>query len=173
MWVLSFYLIMNEIFKDIPDYEGIYQVSNLGNVKSLKNGKERMLAKVVDSVGYYRVVLFKNGNQKTFKTHQLIAMAFLGHKPNGNKIVVDHIDNNKLNNRLDNLQLISQRENLSKDKKYTSKYQGAYWRKDASKWISLIRINGRLKYLGYFKTEYDAHLAYQSALKQINSKQLL
>lgn len=158
---------MNEIWKDIPEYEGIYQVSNLGNVKSIRKGKEKILSKRITSSGYVLCSLFKNGVLKQIQEHQLVAMAFLGHKPNGNRIVVDHIDNNKLNNHVDNLQLLSNRENTTKDTKSTNKYAGAYWRKDVSKWISLIRINGRLKYLGYFKTEYDAHLAYQNAFKQL------
>jgi hypothetical protein len=159
---------MQEIFKDIPDYEGIYLVSNLGNVKSLKFGKERILSKGLDGHGYYNVTLFKDGNPKTFTIHQLVAMVFLNHKPNGNTIVVDHIDNNKLNNRLDNLQIISQRKNTSKDKKGTSKYTGVYWYKNRCKWRAEIKILGKIKYLGCFETELDAHLSYQNALKQIS-----
>jgi hypothetical protein len=156
-----------EIFKDIPDYEGIYQVSNLGNVKSLKNGKEKILWKNKKVSGYYCVGLSKNNTRKFFKTHQLVAIAFLGHKPDGHKLVVDHIDNDRLNNRLDNLQLISQRKNTSKDRKGTSKYTGVYWHKNRNKWRAEIKISGKRKYLGLFETEYHAHLAYQNALKQL------
>lgn len=170
---------MQEIWKDVPDYEGIYQVSNLGNVKSLsrvvlRHGKypfmckEKNLYKGMTTSGYYYCNLKKNGNQKNFAIHQLVAMAFLNHKPNGYKLVVDHIDNNKLNNRLDNLQLISHRENISKDRKGTSKYTGVLWHKRDNKWMSYITVCGKRKHLGYFETEYDAHLAYQTALKQIS-----
>jgi SET domain-containing protein len=167
MWVLSFYLIMNEIFKDIPDYEGIYQVSNLGNVKSIRNGKEKILSKRITSRGYVLCSLFKNGELKQIQAHQLVAITFLGHKPDGHKIVVDHIDNNKLNNRLDNLQLISQRENILKDRKSKSKYTGVVWHEKAKKWMARIKFYGKSKYLGLFKNEHDAHLAYQNALKQL------
>jgi hypothetical protein len=170
---------MNEIWKDIPDYEGMYQVSNLGNVKSLSRvvlrkgkypflSKEKILSGRIDSNGYYSLSLFKNKTRKFFKKHQLVAMAFLGHKPDGStKIVVDHIDNNKLNNRLDNLQLISHRENVSKDKKGTSEYTGVCWNKKSNKWKAYIMLNKKQKYLGYFETEQDAHLAYKNALKQL------
>jgi hypothetical protein len=158
---------MNEIWKDIPDYEGIYRVSNLGNVKSLKYGKERILVGGIDSHGYNIVSLLKNGYQKTKKVHQLVVMTFLGHNPNGHKIVVDHIDNNKLNNRLDNLQLITNRENSSKDRKSTSEYTGVSWYKRDNKWRAQIKIHGKRKHLGYFGNKHDAHLAYQKALKQI------
>jgi ribosomal protein L15E len=72
-------------------------------------------------------------------------MAFLNHTPCGYKIVVDHIDNNiKTDNRLENLQLITQRENVSKDIKNTSsKYIGVCWHKKAKKWRSSIQINGK------------------------------
>jgi len=116
-----------EIFKDIPGYEGIYQVSDLGRVKSLKFNKEKILKPGVNNHGYYTVVLCK-GKRKTINVHQLVAMAFLNHEPCGyNGLIVDHKDNNPLNNRLSNLQLISQRENTSKDKKGSSKYTGVSW----------------------------------------------
>jgi hypothetical protein len=167
-----------EIWKDIPDYEGYYQVSNLGRVKSLEryvkclNGfrinKERILKLSVLGGKYLTIVLYKNSITKTIRVHQLVCMAFLNHKPNGYKKVVDHIDNDPLNNRLDNLQIISTRHNASKDKKGTSsQYVGVYWRKNRKVWISSIRINGKLKYLGYFKNEYDAYLAYQKALNEL------
>jgi hypothetical protein len=160
--------IFMEIWKDIPEYEGHYQVSNLGEVKSLKYGKEKILSKAINSNGYYCCVLSKNRNTKTRKVHQLVSIAFLGHSPNGHKLVVDHIDNNRLNNRLDNLQLISQRENTSKDKKCTaSKYTGVTWDKNASKWMARIRINNKNKYLGLFQKEYDAYIAYKTALNQL------
>lgn len=172
--------MQEEIFKDIPDYEGLYQVSNLGNVKSLegkvfrRNGifhftkKEKILKKSIAIDGYYVVNLSKDFKNKTFKIHQLVAITFLNHKPCGFKIVVDHINNNKLDNRLENLQLISNRENSSKEARGKSKYTGVCWDKSKNKWKSAIRINGKTINLGVFKDEYDAHLAYQNKLKEIN-----
>jgi hypothetical protein len=173
-----------EIWKDVPGYEGIYQVSDMGNVKSLSREKlhkgkypittnEKILKPPANSHGYLVVILCNNGLKKTMKVHALVAMAFLNHKPDGtNKIVVDHINNNKLDNRLVNLQLISQRENSSKDKKGgTSKYVGV--RLSAiNKWRAEITINGKLKHLGYFIDEYEAHLAYQKALKMYHEGNL-
>jgi hypothetical protein len=173
-----------EIWKDVPGYEGIYQVSDMGNVKSLsrevlRNGKypiiikEKILKPVLNSNGYLILGLSKNGFIKKITVHTLVAMVFLNHKPDGtHKIVVDHINNNKLDNRLVNLQLISQRENSSKDKKGgTSKYVGV--RSSAiNKWRAEITINGKLKYLGTFTDEYEAHLAYQKALKMYHEGNL-
>lgn len=162
---------MKEIFRDVLDYEGLYQVSNYGNVKSLnfrRSGKEKELKPSKDGDGYLHVRLSKNGLAKTIKVHKLVAIAFLNHIPDGYKIVVDHINSNKLNNNLNNLQLISQRENTSKDKKNcSSKYTGVTWYKPSNKWQAKIHINRKLKHLGYFHNELDASNKYQETLKTI------
>jgi hypothetical protein len=169
-----------EIFKDIPNYEGLYQVSDLGNVKSLKRKvlymgsrsrviKEKILKNITTNNDYSRVFLCKKGVVKTVSVHQLVAITFLGHKPNGYKLVCDHIDNDKFNNRLDNLQIISARENTSKDKKGgSSKYIGVYWDSEKRKWVSAISINNKRKYLGRFDKEKDASNAYKNKLNQLN-----
>jgi len=163
-----------EIWKDVPGYEGYYQVSNLGNVKSLKFSKEKLLIPCFNSVGYLTVNLYKNGDIKMFQIHQLVAIAFLNHIPDGtNKIVVDHINNIPTDNRLENLQLISNRENLSKDKKNTSsKYTGVSWHKKNKKWLARIRINGNRKHLGYFINEIEASNAYQNTLKNLEESKI-
>ncbi len=166
---------MKEIWKNVKGYEGLYEVSNLGRVKSLaredsigRKIKERILKTPPDGSGYAQCNLCLEGKTRNFFIHKLVAMAFLDHKPDGMKIVVDHIDNNKSNNRLENLQLISQRQNSSKDKKGgSSEHIGVTWDKAKSKWMSRITIDGRLKYLGYFTNEIEASEAYQLALNKI------
>ena len=165
--------MVKEEFRNISGYEGYYQVSNIGRVRSLerrvpfRNGfrhlKERILKQTKDSNGYNVVGLNKYGACSVFMVHQLVAIAFLNHKPCGHKVVVDHIDNNPLNNRLDNLQLISQRENSSKDKiGYTSRFIGVS--KHRGKWRASIHFKGKMNHIGYFDSEYDAHLAYKNKL---------
>lgn len=165
------YIMKKEIWKEIPGYEGMYEVSDLGRVKSLKYNKERILKPYVDSQGYYGISLSFNNKAKTKKVHQLVAITFLNHTPDGTtKIVVDHIDNNPLNNRLDNLQVISQRENTSKDKKGgSSNFIGVSWTKARRRWRAAIRINKKEIYLGDFKDEEEASNAYQSALTRKNN----
>jgi hypothetical protein len=167
-----------EIFKDIPGYEGLYQVSDLGNVKSLSREvlnrgefpaivKEKILKINIVKSGYYLVGLCKEGKVKTMSVHVLVAMAFLGHIPDGNKIEVDHKNEIKTDNRVENLQLLSGVEHRRKPKKSrntSSKYTGVNWHKTSSKWRAEIRINGKPKNLGYYTTEYQAHYAYQSVL---------
>jgi hypothetical protein len=161
---------MNEIWKDVPGYEGIYQVSNLGNVKSLNyqhSGKEKLLKHSKDGRGYYKISLSK---KKMFKVHQLVAMAFLNHIPNELKLVINHKDFNTLNNNVDNLEIVTNRTNSNrKHLKSSSKYTGVHWAKKAKKWESKIKIKNKTIYLGGFENEYDAHLAYEKALESINN----
>ena len=117
--------IMNneaEIWKDIPGYEGLYQVSNLGNVKSLYgwNGRryierEKVLKKGVGHsvANYYRevVVLVKSRKKKTCMVHRLVAEAFLPNKNNLSE--VNHIDGNPLNNNVENLEWCTHKENIT------------------------------------------------------------
>ena len=165
---------MVEIWKDIKDYEGFYMVSSLGNVKSLKRKRvprDKTLVACVCGVGYFVVGLSKKGVHKTKAIHQLVAIAFLNHTPNGKKIVVDHIDNDKLNNSLENLQLITHRHNLSKDKKkYSSQHIGVSWSKKRKSWRSSIGVNGVLQNLGNFTDETQAAEAYQLALNNIEKE---
>lgn len=159
---------MEEIWKDIEDYEGFYQISTHGRGKSLKRKgrlEDRILKLQINVHGYYYVVLC-NGKRKTHRIHQLVAMAFLNHTPCGHKLVVDHKDFDRKNNRRDNLRIITQRENTNqKHLKSSSKYTGVTWVKASNKWISRIGINGKQKYLGLFVDELEASRAYKKALK--------
>lgn len=106
-----------EIYKDIPSYEGLYQVSNLGNVKSLnykRTKTEKVLQPRIDGSGYACVALCKNKTVKNIGTHKLVAMAFLNHKTGNRNMVVDHINFIKYDNRLDNLQVISFSHNINR-----------------------------------------------------------
>ena len=156
-----------EVWKDVKGHEGVYMVSDYGNIRSLKSGKVKTLKKT-KSKNRYSIKLSLNGMTKRRSISQLVAESFLGHIPCGYNLIVDHIDNNSLNNNLDNLQIITQRENLSKDKKSgSSNYTGVSWCKRKKKWRSTMYACGKKNHLGYFHNEIDAHESYQDKLKSI------
>ncbi len=169
---------MIEVWKSIPDYEGIYEVSSLGRVKSLSRtilrkgkypfkSKEKILKQRIDKYGYCRLNL-SNSIQKTVHVHKIVAMTFLNHKPCGLDLVIDHKNDIKTDNRVENLQIVTQRENAFKTQgNYSSKYKGVGFDNSRNKWYSRIYVDGKTKHLGRFESEYYAHLAYQQALKEI------
>jgi len=157
-----------EIYRDVVGYEGIYKVSNLGNVKSLRYGKEKQMKQSKDSSGYFVIGMRLNNIPKIRRVHQLVAESFLNHKRCGLKLVVNHIDFNKANNRVENLEIVTQRENSNqKHLKSTSKYIGVSWSESRNKWVALIYLNGKHKNLGRFINELDASEAYQKALREL------
>lgn len=97
-----------EVWKAICDYSN-YFISNKGRVKSTKNNQERILRAGIDSSGYYVVGLCKDGKQKSFRVHQLVAKHFLGNSKNS---IVNHIDGNKLNNIVSNLEYVTYSGNI-------------------------------------------------------------
>ena len=102
---------MTEIWRDIEGYEGLYQISNKGHVKSLYNGSERILRPGIESSGYYNIILCNDSVRKTFRLHRLVAEAFI---PNPyNKPQVNHKDENKKNNCVENLEWITCMDNCN------------------------------------------------------------
>lgn len=116
---------MEEIWKDVKEYEGIYQVSNLGRVKALertwysgRNGCTKktkpehiMKYRLAKNTGYCLLKLVKNGVEKHVFVHRLVAETFISN-PN-NLPEVNHIDGNKENNCVDNLEWCTEKENIS------------------------------------------------------------
>lgn len=167
--------MQKEVWKDIKNFIGVYQVSNLGNVKSLnynRTGKSKPLVQCTGGKRYLQVCLSKKGKNYNYNVHSLVALMFLNHEAKGSqKIVIDHIDNNPLNNRIENLQLVSNRVNTSKNRiGGTSKYLGVHWAKTQNKWVSQIHVNGERIRLGCFDCEIEAHKAYQNKLSELEIK---
>lgn len=100
-----------EIWKDIEGYEGLYQVSNQGRIKSLKYGKENILKPGTDKDGYLYVNLCKDAKTKSYKVHRLVAQAFI---PNpDNKPQINHKSEEKWLNTVDNLEWATAKENTN------------------------------------------------------------
>jgi hypothetical protein len=147
---------MEEVYKAIDGYN-IYEVSNMGNVRNKKTG---LILKQKLRKGYYSIGLSKNGKNKNFNIHRLIASYFIPN-PN-NKRCVDHIDRDKLNNKIENLRWVSISENgmnrtISTNNK--SSYSGVCFHKKIKKWQVKITINGKGKYIGIYTNFEDAVIA--------------
>jgi hypothetical protein len=168
-----------EIWKDIVGFEGLYQISNYGNVKSCKrlvNAKsgqrlvnERLLSLGKDRDGYLMAILCQDGIKKTVKIHRLVANAFIDMIEGKN--LVNHIDSIKSNNIVSNLEWVSSLENIchSKSKlKSSSKYIGVCYHKRDKTFRASGRINGKNINLGNFKTEEDAYNVRLRFLKDNN-----
>lgn len=171
-----------EEWKDIKGYEGIYQISDLGRVKSLRRiilnhginsfySKNKILKSAILKNGYSSVALRVNNKQKSFLVHILVSVSFLNHVPCGFKWVINHKNFIKTDNRKLNLEIVSNRENSNqKHIKSSSEYVGVSWNKGSCKWQSIIRINGKSVFLGLHLDELEAHNAYQEKLKEITEK---
>lgn len=163
-------IIEEEIWVDVKDFEENYQVSNFGRVKV----KQRVVLKSNDRImtfpekiisqsthyknNYKSVHFTKNEIKKRFLVHRLVAFNFLN--TNIEKAEVNHIDFDKSNNNLSNLELVSRGENqshLSMRKHKSSNYVGVCLLKN-KKWTSYIRHNGKKFFLGNFNTQFQAHL---------------
>lgn len=178
---------MKEIWKDIPEYEGIYSVSINGNIKSLDryvNGKNINIKQFIKGKnlipketkkGYLSIILCYNKKRKVFLIHQLVMITFKNHKPNGNTIVVNHINGNKKDNRIENLELVTNRDNCSKEicyinnkKEFSSKYTGVTFMKKENNYRGYIKINNKQINLGRFESEKKASEYYKIAKKNID-----
>lgn len=161
--------LFDERWKTIPGFEN-YEVSNYGMVKSLNycnTKQQKLLKQFLDRYGYYAVSL----NGKCKKVHQLVAMAFLNHKPDGtlNK-VVNHIDSDRTNNKLNNLEVVTPRENIIHScKKRLRKSKHIGLRHNNKKWVSTVSINGKRYNLGSYTSEQEAGEMYLKSLFHINN----
>lgn len=103
-----------EVWRDIPGYEHLYQVSDQGRVKSLGNGKTHKSSRILKPItrrDYLGVLLYKSGNSKKHAIHLLVWETFNGTIPEGCEI--NHINENKQDNRLENLNLMTHKENIN------------------------------------------------------------
>ncbi len=145
-----------------------YLIYNNGDIYSVK--RKIFLKPRYDRDGYPRVGLVNDDKKTvTLKLHQLVCMAYLDFELEGSyksKLVIDHIDNNKNNNYLHNLQIITREQNSRKNNKSKSGLlQGVY--RSGNKFCSNIRINKQTIYLGTFNTELEAHSAYKTAVEPL------
>ncbi len=154
-----------EVFKDVIGYNGLYQVSNIGNVKSFKRYPQgKLLRGGIDTSGYTKVCLHKDGVQVSKKVHKLTQYAFgLG---DGH---IDHVNGVRTDNRLENLRVVTLRQNSQNLECHRNgKLVGAIYCKRMvhlkKPWRSIIYLDGKRFHLGYFETELEAHETYMKKL---------
>lgn len=171
-----------EEWKDIDGFEGYYQISNYGNVRALYReitdiyGKQRIYPDRVikgrrkNNKGYIWVNLYKNSKIHSRAIHRLVWDAFGDAKRDG--LTIDHINENKEDNTIWNLQLLTREDNfyktrMTKREKYTSKYIGVSQNRIGKWTVRGIFPNLGYKHIGSFDNEEQAYLAYLQA-KQYN-----
>lgn len=146
----------NEEWTNVKGYD--YFVSTYGNVENARTGQ--ILKPGIEGSGYYFVFLYKEGMRKKITVHRLVADAFIENLEN--KRCVDHVNNDKLDNRVDNLRWATDSENTSNSvirSDNTSGSKGVWYHKGGRKWCAEIMINGKKKYIGLFKTKEEASQA--------------
>lgn len=170
----------NEIWKDVPNYEGLYQVSNYGRLKSLEKSvkfysgyakkkcerkyPERIICKNHIANGYLQLELYKNGKAKKIKMHRLVAETFI---PNPNNYpCVNHKDENKLNNCVDNLEWCTY--------SYNNSYNNCHIRRGKTqkgKSKTLITYNGETKTISEWAKIYNiSYYAMRYRIKKYKDK---
>ena len=162
--------MIQEIFKDIKGYEGLYQISNCGSVFSIKS--KRNLKPSKKKTGYFRFELWNKNKGKKFVAHRLVAGAFV---PNPeNKPQVNHKDSNRGNNYYKNLEWATLSENSRYSKRRKTKkssiYKGVYPYNSSGRWYASIRLNNKKIILGSYDSEKEAAIAYNTGAKELHKE---
>ena len=156
--------IINEEWRSISGNIN-YQVSNIGRVRNVKTGR---IMKGFTSDGYVRVGMYHMNTRKMCSVHRLVAREFLTNTEN--KAEVDHIDHNRSNNCLTNLRWTTAAENQRNSvakRNTTSKYKGVTFNRQHKKWRAQIQPTGNAKHIGYYNSEKEAAIAYNTCAREM------
>jgi len=166
-----------EIWKDIPGYEGLYQASTMGGIRRLERvdplgriwpAKDLIPQRL--SNGYYLIRLKRTSEKaKGYGLHRVIVMTFIG----ASDLSVDHLDGDPSNNRLDNLEYVTSRENSIRAYKRIKKNPGVNFCEKTGKWRARIYFNKKDRILGTFGTEEEAVCERERACREIDEKGIL
>lgn len=160
-----------EYWKDIVGYEGLYQVSNFGRVKSLERKSHRLInggvvtypekIKTLETVrsGYKRVNLYRDGKLKKYLVHRLVAFTFLG-KPAHDEMQVNHKNGITSDNNVENLEWVTIRENANHKSTVLNKKPRGVYKAGKNGWSAQIVVNQRKTTIGTFKNKSCAYKAF-------------
>ena len=138
-----------------------YQIGNVRSLNFKRSGVSKQLKPFLSNSGYLVVCLYYEGKRsRPYPIHVLVAMCFLNHIPDGHNLVVDHKNNNSLDNNLNNLQIVTNRENCLKDRKRVLP-RGVCFYKKTGKYKAAIGFQNKVIHLGYYNTPDEASKAYQ------------
>lgn len=153
---------MNEIWKDITNTKGYYSVSSKGQIRS--NRYNKIMKPKKTKRGYIMYSLHVDGDKYEGSVHRLMGYEFLGLE-NGSKLEVGHVNGDNSDNRVENLRLLTHKQNnRSKAKTYgSSKYRGVHWDKKKEKWVAMIKIDKKNQNLGSFNNESIAAACWNCA----------
>lgn len=153
-----------EIWKPVPGFESLYTVSNLGSVMSLRSGRLLKPQRAGSNGEYRKVTMYKPGSGATqTPVHRVVAYAFIGLTKG---LEVDHRNKDTLDNRVENLRVVSRRENSLRRRKHTSNtsgFTGVGWDHRQKKWRATIKVHGKTKSLGSFDCKLAAAEARRAA----------
>lgn len=155
--------------RPIPGYEGLYSATVCGKIISER--RQIILRPDFNSKVYFWLYLYCNGKRKRHMVHRLVGAAFGLIELTDPKQQIDHIDNDRLNNCLENLRAATSSNNNAwgpKLNRATNKsgYRGVHWAKAREKWRAQITFECKNKHLGYFNEKLDAARAYDKAAKR-------
>jgi hypothetical protein len=175
-----------EIWKSIKNYEGIYEASNLGRIKSLKrvvlnNGSysgsvtknELILKQHKNKYGYYVVTLQKNKIRTHKSVHRIIAETFIDNINNYNE--VNHKNFDKSDNKIENLEWCNRSQNINHyvdSMSKSSKYRGISFDKRRNKWFAYLDYDKKRISLGYHKTEEEANIFRLNFINNLKTQKL-
>lgn len=166
-----------EIWKPVFGYEGYYEVSNTGKIRSLERYvitnqgyktkvNSRIMTQQKNKYGYNDVKLSKNGKALRLLTHRIVMQSFIGKSD----LQVDHLNKDKQDNRVTNLEYVSHRENVRRSSVCKNGNPGIYWSKRNNMWACAIQKNKKRHFGGYFRNQGDAIKARDDLLKKLSIK---